>query len=255
VAHGVPATGLSPRPIGLTPRDGQRGRPRPGAPPDPVVASSDGALASPGAARQARLERHRWGILATNARDTPHRPAQALCAGDNGQGPAARGVRVRNAPGVLAASRALNKPARSLALCLGRTGGWLGSAAWASRLRQARQDHGAIWPQHTGQPGQHPTARWVVHDVVGMPRLRIPHPWPMVVNRTAAPQPRLQRLGARQAGCSRGIVTNINASVRNVGDSWRTEETSLTLGLDYFTIATDEPQLPAWRATRQARQA
>jgi hypothetical protein len=43
--------------------------------------------------------------------------------------------------------------------------------------------------------------------------------------------------------------------VRNVGDSWRTEETSLTLGPDYFTIATDEPQLPAWRATRQARQA
>lgn len=37
-------------------------------------------------------------------------------------------------------------------------------------------------------------------------------------------------------------------------DTWRTEETSLILGPDSFIIATNEPQLPVWRATRQTRQ-
>ena len=41
-------------------------------------------------------------------------------------------------------------------------------AALAYRIRQARKDHAATFPDQRGKRIQHPTARWVVHYVVGI---------------------------------------------------------------------------------------
>ena len=53
------------------------------------------------------------------------------------------------------------------------TGGWLGSAALASRLRQAPQDHAATCPDQQGQPLPNPTAHGVFPSVVGLPLRRL----------------------------------------------------------------------------------
>jgi hypothetical protein len=51
-------------------------------------------------------------------------------------------------------------------------------------------------PHHKGQPVQHPTARWVVHDLVGMHGLRSPGPWDSIVlHLTAGHQRWLPLLG------------------------------------------------------------
>lgn len=171
--------------------------------PDPVVSCIDGALASRLAARQALVDRQRGVLLATTAWEAPQLPPQALLAGDTGHGHAARGCRCRKEPRVLAASRSLNKPARLMALLRVMTVGWLVSAAVASRLRNALKDHGATGPNPPGTPGQRPTARWVLHDVVGSHGRLIPGPWPLVLNRTEAPQPRLTRRGNPSERCSR----------------------------------------------------
>lgn len=200
LAPGVPATGRHTSTLCPTPRDGKRGRPSQGAPPDHVVSAIAGALASPFAARQARIAQHRCFILATNALDHTQRPPQELCAGDKGQGPAARGLRFRKAPCLLASSRALTTPARIMALVLVMTVCGLVDAAVAYRMRQALKDHGATFPNQTGNPVQNPTARWGFHDFVGMHLRLIPQQWPIVVNLTEEHQHLLQRLRDRYAG-------------------------------------------------------
>jgi hypothetical protein len=130
---------------------------------------------------------------------------------------AERGFRFLKAPCFLAASRYLNKPERSMALFRVMTGCWLVSAALEDRLRQALKDHGATFPNQQGTPVQNPTARWVFHYCGGLHLLRIPQPWPIVVNLTEEHQHLRPLLGERDAGCYRCIFTNISASVRNVG--------------------------------------
>jgi hypothetical protein len=194
-APGVQATCLAQRPVRSPPRAGPRGRPGPATPPAQVVSASAGALASRVAVRPARVDHPRGGLLAPHALDDTQRPPQALLAGDNGPGHAARGVRFRKAPRVLAASRALKTPARSMALWLVRTGCGRVDAAWAHRMRHALQDQGGTCPHHQGTPGPHPTARWVLHDWGGSHGLLIPGPWPVGLHLTEAQPPLLNRRG------------------------------------------------------------
>ena len=55
-----------------------------------------------------------------------------------------------------------------MALLMVMTGCWLVYTALDYRIRQALKDHGAPFPDHKGQPPQHPTARWVCHSCVGI---------------------------------------------------------------------------------------
>jgi hypothetical protein len=66
-------------------------------------------------------------------------------------------------------------------------------AALEYRICQARKDHEATCPDHKGQRIQHPTARWVFHDVVGIHLLCQAGQWPMVLNLTEEHQ-HLRRL-------------------------------------------------------------
>jgi hypothetical protein len=150
------------RTIRSTPRDGQRGRPGSSAPPDQVLSALDGALASRVAARPARIAQQRGCLVATNDLDETQRPPQERREGDNSQGHAERGFRFLKDPRLLASSLYLNKPARLMALLMVMTVCWLVDAALESRIRHALKDHGATFPNHTGTPGQHPTARWVL---------------------------------------------------------------------------------------------
>ena len=86
----------------------------------------------------------------------------------------ARGVRSRKAPRCLAAARALKNPERRLALLMVMTVCVLVDAALEDRLRTGRTDSQATCPRQNGQPRPHPTARWVVQSVGGIPRLRLP---------------------------------------------------------------------------------
>ena len=66
---GLQTTLLHDRPIDPTPPDGKRGRPSPGAQPDPIVSPRTGTLASRLTDRQARVDQQSWFVLATNALD------------------------------------------------------------------------------------------------------------------------------------------------------------------------------------------
>lgn len=122
-----------------------------------------GALASRIATRQALVDRQSCFLLATNELDAPQLPPQALREGNKGQGQAARGLRFRKDPRVLAASLHLNKPERIMALLRVMTVCLLVYAALESRIRQALKDHGATFPNRQGTPVQNPTARWVLY--------------------------------------------------------------------------------------------
>lgn len=160
-----------------------------------MVSAIAGALASRRAARQARVDQHRGVLLATNDLDATQRPPPELREGSTGQRQAERGVRFLTDPRVLASSLSLKTPERSRALLRVMTIGWLVSAALAERMRNALKHHGATCPHPTGRPVQTPTARWVCHDVVGLPGRLIPGPWPVGLPLTEAQQPRLRLLG------------------------------------------------------------
>jgi hypothetical protein len=194
-APDLPATVLGASPVRATPRDGQRGRPGQGVPPDQRVDHSAGTLAAALAARQARIDQHSGVMLATTARDATPWPPHTLWAGDTGQTQGERGWRFLNNPACLAASRDRKKPARSRARVLVMTVGGLGDAALAYRLRQALQGHDATCPHPCGTRGQHPTARGVWPSVVGL-HLRIaPGQWPIVLPLTDAHRHLRQLLG------------------------------------------------------------
>jgi hypothetical protein len=155
----------------------------------------EGALASSITAPQPRVDRQRGCLLATHALDATRLPVQELFAGDTGQAHGARGCRFLKDPRLMAASLDLQKPERIMALLMVMTVCLLVYAALEYRIRQALQDHGATFPNQQGQPGQNPTARWVVQYVVGMHVLLIPGPWPVVLNLTEEHQQLLKLLG------------------------------------------------------------
>ena len=178
-----------------TPRDGTRGRPRHGTQPEPLVSQIDGALASSRTTRQARIDQQSGCMLATNALDTAQLPPPEGLAGYKGQGPVARGFRLLKDPQCLASSRYLQKPERMMALLMVMTVCLLVYAAVEYRLRKALKDPEATFPDQTGKRIQHPTARWVFHDFVGLHWLCQAGQWPTVLNLTEAHQPWLRLLG------------------------------------------------------------
>jgi hypothetical protein len=57
---------------------------------------------------------------------------------------------------------------------------WGVYAALEYRMRTALKDPGATCPDQQGHPVQHPTARWIGHDWVGIPLRSGSGPWPLV---------------------------------------------------------------------------
>jgi transposase len=182
--HGLQVTPCAQVTIRPLARYGTRGRPGLSAQPAPLISQGEGALASSLAARQARIPQHSCVILATNALDDQPWPPQERLDGDTGQSQAERGCRCLQDPQLLASSRSLNKPERIMALLMIMTVCLLVSAALESRMRPARKDHGATFPDQQGQPVQHPTARWIVHDFVAIHRRSVSGQWPLVFNLT-----------------------------------------------------------------------
>jgi transposase len=192
-AQDLQATCLSASSVRATPRDGTWGRPRHGTPPDPWVDQIDGALASSLVTRQALIAQHRGVILATTALDNTQLPPPEVLAGDKGQRQVECRFRLLKDPQFLASSRYLQKPERMMALLRVMTVCRLVYAALKYRIRQALKDHEATCPDHKGQRIQHPTARWVLHYVVGIHWRCQAGQWPMVLNLTEEHQ-HLRRL-------------------------------------------------------------
>jgi hypothetical protein len=117
-APALQATAVGVSAVRATPRSRHRGRPRHGAPPGQVGAQRAGAFASARATRHARLAPPSGFSLATPDLDPTPLPPPGVLAGDHGQVPAERGCRGLKAPPCFAAALELNKPARSLALCM-----------------------------------------------------------------------------------------------------------------------------------------
>jgi transposase len=152
LAHGLQATFVAQSTVRSAPRDGTRGRPGSGAPPDQVVYAIAGSLASRVAARQARIAQPSCFLLATNELDDTQLPPQKLREGDKGQGHAERGFRFLKDPRFLASSLYLKKPERIMALLMVMTVCLLVYAALEYRIRHALKDHGATFPHQKGTP-------------------------------------------------------------------------------------------------------
>ena len=172
-APGLQAASLHDGTIYPRPRYRLRGRPGPDTAPVQVVYHMTGALTSSRAAHEALIAPQRGCILATNELDEHRLPPQALLAGDKGQQRVERGFRCLKDPRFLASALYLKKPERIMALLMVMTVCLLVYAALAYRIRKARKDHQATFPNQQGQPVQHPTARWVFQYVVGIHLLRI----------------------------------------------------------------------------------
>jgi transposase len=181
--------------VRATPRDGKRGRPGQGVQPDQMVYQIEGALASSLAGRQALIAQHRCFILVTNELDAAQLPPQQLLDAYKGQTHAERGFRCLKDPEFLASSFSLKKPERIMALWMVMTVCLLVYAALESRMRQALQGHDATFPNQQGKRVQNPTARWVLHDFVGIHLLIAPGQWPIVLNLTDEHRNLLQLLG------------------------------------------------------------
>jgi transposase len=147
-----------------------------------VVYQIEGALASSIAAREAFVAQQRCFILATNALDDRTLPPQALLEGYKGQHHAECGFRFLKDPRFLASSLYLKKPERIMALLMVMTVCWLVYTALEYRIRKGLMASQATFPNQRGQPGQHPTARWVFPYFSGIHLLRIPGEGAFVLN-------------------------------------------------------------------------
>jgi transposase len=116
-----------------------------------------------------------------------------VLAGYKGQRHVERGFRFLKDPQFLASSLSLKKPERMMALLMVMTVCLLVYAALEYRIRKALKDHEATFPDHKGKRIQHPTARWVLHDFVGIHWLCQAGQWLMVLNLTEEHQ-HLRRL-------------------------------------------------------------
>jgi hypothetical protein len=201
LVHGLQAAALHEGTIHPRPRDGKRGRPRPGAPPPQVGAHLSGALTSSLAAHEALVAPQRCCLLATNELDEHRVPPQDLLAGYTGQQQAERGLRGLKDPCFLAASLSRKKPERIMAWLMVMTVCWLVDAALASRLRKALKDPEATFPNQKGELGQNPTARWVFQDFVGLHLLRMRREGAFVLNLNAQHLHLLRLLGRSYEAC------------------------------------------------------
>jgi transposase len=181
-AHRLETTVLYQATISPLVRYAKRGRPGQSTSPKQVVYQLQGALASPLAAREARLTQHSCFILATNELEEQLLSPQELLTAYKGQGYTERGFRFLKDPHFLAASLYLKKPERIMALLMVMTVCLLVYAALEYRIRKALVDHRETFPHQTGKPIQNPTARWVFHYFVGIHVLRMPGEGAMVLN-------------------------------------------------------------------------
>lgn len=195
LAPGVQAASWPAGPIAPRSRSSRRGRPGEDLAPVPVVSQRTGALRASRAAPEALMAPQRGVILATTDLDAHRGPPQALLAGDPGPPQVERGGRGLTEPRVWASSLELTNPERRRAWGMVMTGWWLGYAAGASRLRQARKAQEATFPAQQGPPGQHPTARGVCQDVVGSHRRRLRGEGAVVLTRHDQHQHLRRRLG------------------------------------------------------------
>jgi len=157
------------------------------------------ALASLWAVRQKVVTQQSCFILGTNEPDQQALSPQEVLAAYKGQQHAERGFRFLKDPQFLASSLYLKKPERIMALLMVMTVCLLVYAALEYRIRNARKDHGATFPDLKGKCIQHPTARWVFHYLVGIHVLCIPQQWPIVINLAEEHQNLLQLLGDHYA--------------------------------------------------------
>jgi transposase len=140
-------------------------------------------------------------LLATNELDAHRFPPQALLAGSQGPQHAERGVRFLKDPGLWAAALDRKKPERMMALLMVMTVCWRVYAVLEYRLRKALKDHEATFPNQTGQPVQHPTARWVFPSCVGIHLLRSRGEGAFVLNLNDQHQHLLRLLGRPYEAC------------------------------------------------------
>jgi transposase len=182
LAHSLRATAVLEVTVRTTPRYHKRGRPTQGTSPAQVVDQLEGALASSIAARAARVAQQSCFILATNELDATQLPAQEVREGYKGPKHAERGFRFLKDPRFLASTLYRQKPERLMALLMVMTVCLLVYAALEYRIRQALRDHEATFPNHKGQPIQHPTTRWVFHYFGGIHLLSIPGQRPLVLH-------------------------------------------------------------------------
>lgn len=173
-AQDLEATSLQEVTIRPTPRYAKRGRPGKTTSPDQLVYHIDGAIASSLAIRNALVAQRRCFLLATNELDDTALSPRELLEGYTGQKPAERGFRFLKDPLFLASSLYLKKPERIMALLMVLTVCLCVYTALEYRIRHALKAYRATFPHHRGQPGQHPTARWVFQSFVGIHLLRIP---------------------------------------------------------------------------------
>ena len=87
-------------------------------------------------------------------------------------------------------------------------------------MRQALHAHDATCPHQKGQRVQHPTARWVLHYVVGLHLLSLAGQWPLVLHLTEEHGNLLTLLGTPYMQLYGGpIFMKINRGMRNTGSN------------------------------------
>ena len=182
--NGLQYTALHEVIIRSTPRYDKPGRPKADDIPTEIRYHIEGALASPLAAREARVVQESCFILATNELDQALLAPLEFFEVYQGQQQAERGFRFLKSPEFLAASLYLKKPERIMALLMVMTVCLLVYAALEYRIRQALKDHEATFPDQKGKRMQNPTARWVFHYFVGIHLLSVSGQWPLVLNLT-----------------------------------------------------------------------
>ena len=197
----VQATRLQEVTIRPASRYAKRGRPGKTMPPTQLVYPIDGAMTSSVVTRHALVAQKRCFILATNDLDSSTLSPLALLEGYTGQKYAERGFRFLPDPLLLASSLDLKKPQRSMALLMVMTVCVLVYAALEYRIRHALKAQQTTFPHHTGQPLQHPTARWVFPYFVGIHLLRMPGESALVLNLRAEHRQLLRIRGRRDKVC------------------------------------------------------
>jgi transposase len=171
------------------------GRPKQGDVPNETSHYIEGALASPLAGHENRMNQESCFIVATNELDEALLSPLELFEGYQGQSHAERGFRFLKNPEFLASSLYLKKAERIMALLMVMTVCLLVYAALEYRIRNALSDHEATFPDQKGKRIQNPTARWVFHYFVGIHWLCQVGQWPIVLNLTEEHANLLRLLG------------------------------------------------------------
>jgi len=172
-----------------------RGRPATGADPDYYEVRIEGAIATPIAEYQQRIERKSCFIIATNEQDETALSDTALLAIYKKQQTVERGFRFLKDPQFMASSLFLKSVKRVMALTVIMTLCLMVYAALEFRIRQALQEAGETFPNQLGKPVMNPTARWVFQYFTGIHLLIINDQQTLVLNMNEEHQRIIRLLG------------------------------------------------------------